>query len=216
MEIILIYTNWKRKSNLHRIIEITKQQNMLPKIIIVDNSYSDENNRFISDDTSIDILERDNTLKCWERWLVSFNYNSKYTCIMDDDLEFSRNNVIEDCYKFMENNLFVDGIGCEGVQLIKNTGYVDSNHVFPTKSNIKVSIIKGRFMFIRTSSLIGLNLEPDLTCDDIKVSSHLKIKIIPSFLYNSFFDLPQGAESLSIKHYQHIKREYSTKKYFKN
>ena len=213
MEITIIYTNWRRRDNLNEIISNCKKQTLLPKIVVVDNSFSDEDNRFIGD--SIEILERDNSLKCWERWLISFNYESKYISIMDDDISFSRDNVLEDCYNYMENNLDIDGIGCEGVELNRNSEYFNSNHVFSSTKDISVSIIKGRFMFIRKSSLNNLDLISDLTCDDIKVSSHLKNKIVPSFLSNSFYDLKQGTESLSGKQYQYNKRLLAAKKYFK-
>ena len=213
MEITIIYTNWRRKDNLSEIISNCKKQTLLPKIVVVDNAFSDEDNKFI--DSDIEILERDNSLKCWARWIASFNYDSKYICIMDDDISFSRDNVLEDCYNYMENNSYLNGIGCEGVELNRNSEYFNSNHVFSSTKDILVPIIKGRFMFIRKTSLNNLDLTPDLTCDDIKVSYHLKNKVVPSFLSNSFYNLKQGTESLSGKQYQYNKRLLAAKKYFK-
>ena len=161
MEITIIYTNWRRKDNLSEIISNCKKQTLLPKIVVVDNAFSDEDNKFI--DSDIEILERDNSLKCWARWIASFNYDSKYICIMDDDISFSRDNVLEDCYNYMENNSYLDGIGCEGVELNRNSEYFNSNHVFSSTKDILVPIIKGRFMFIRKTSLNNLDLTPDLT-----------------------------------------------------
>ena len=215
MSVTLIYTNWKRKKNLLEIIDAAKKQTFPLKIFIVDNASNDVNNKFCNDDSSINVIEKDNSLMCWERWLVAFDSDTKYICIMDDDICFSKNNVIESCFNFMENNINVDGIGVEGVKLNYN-GYYNSDHLFSTsKKNINVTIIKGRFMFIKKESLLNVDTAPDLTCDDIKISSYLKNKLLPSFLSDCFYNLPEGTESLSGKYYQHINREYATKKYFK-
>lgn len=213
MSITIIFTNWRRKNNLKKIVEATKKQTTLPKIVIVDNASNDKEHSFESDEDSVLVIKKDNSLMCWARWLESFNHDSEYICVMDDDLIFTNKDVINLCYQFMEKNKEIDCIGLEGVILNKES-YVTSFHVFPSNEDLKVSVVKGRFMFIRKSSLNKLDLKPDLTCDDIKVSSFLKNKIIPSFLKNSFIDLPSGNESLSAKQYQHIKREYASKKYF--
>lgn len=217
MKITIILTNWKRKNNLEKIIKETKKQSLLPKIVLVDNSSKDNENKFIYEGNDIEIIKRNNELVCWERWLASFNFESDYKCIMDDDLIFTRNQVLEDCFHFMEANKNVDCIGLEGVKLMKGKSYFECEHQHAKINHtIPVSIIKGRFMFIRSKSLIGLDMEPDLTCDDIKVSSHLKLKYLPSILWESFSDLPQGAESLSGKKFQSIQRDYATKRYFRN
>lgn len=215
MDLTIIFTNWKRKNNLKKIIDNTKKQTLKPKIVVIDNSSSDSVNKFETEDSEILIIKKENSLMCWDRWLFAKNVETKYVCIMDDDLTFSRNDVLEDCLNYMNSNNNVDCIGLEGVKLIKSKGYFASNHQF-AKSNhiIQVSVVKGRFMFLKTECLKHLDMTPDLTCDDIKVSSYLQNKILPSILWNSFEDLPQGIESLSGKKYQKLKREYATKKYF--
>lgn len=216
MNLTVILTNWKRKNNLIQIVNKFKQQTINFDLIIIDNSSLDSENKFIYEDNDIKIINEDNSKMCWARWEEAIKLKSKYVCIMDDDLIFSRDNVLEDCFNYMESNTEIDCIGLEGVKLIKFKSYFNSNHQF-AKSNhtTDVSIIKGRFMFVKVSSLQGLDMTPDLTCDDIKVCSHLNKKILPSILWNSFYDLPQGTESLSGKQFQKIKREYATKKYFK-
>jgi len=216
-DIIIFLTNWRRKSNLIEVIDSIKKQTIIPDIVLIDNASNDDENKFLHYDEKIEIINSDNSLMCWKRWETSFNYESKYICIMDDDLCFTRNDVLKNCFEYMENDQSIDAIGLEGVKLIKSKGYFGSNHQF-AKSNhtIPVSIIKGRFMFVRSNSLLDVDMTPDFTCDDIKISSFLRKKILPSVLWNSFKDLPQGSEALSAKQYQHIKREYATKRYFKN
>jgi GT2 family glycosyltransferase len=217
-EIIIVFTNYKRKDNLVQIINETKKQTLLPKIVLIDNSSNDNYNKFQYDNiNNIDVIKSDNSLKCWKRWEISFDYECEYLCIMDDDLIFTKNDILEKCYNYMKSYNHLDGIGAFGVKINKKESYFNCIHLSPSMtSDIKVDIIKGRFMFIRKKSLNEiLNRKPDLTCDDIKISSFLKIKYIPSFLHESFNDLKWGNESLSLKSYQRIKREYSFKKYFK-
>lgn len=216
MNLTVILTNWKRKQNLLKIVDQIKKQTLKSRIIVIDNSSFDPNNCFLYENDFVEIIKKDNSLMCWQRWEEAIKQESKYVCIMDDDLNFTRNDVLQDCFNYMEINSNIDCIGLEGVRLIKSKGYFDSNHQI-AKSNhiIPISIVKGRFMFLKKDSLIGLDMTPDLTCDDIKVSSHLKTKILPPILWNSFQDLPQGNEALSGKQFQSIKRDYATKKYFK-
>jgi hypothetical protein len=216
MNILIIYTNWRRRYNLYDIVSKCKKQTIIPKIVIIDNASLDENNRYVNDDESIEVIKKNNELMCWERWMTSFNYDSKYLCIMDDDLIFKNDFVLDKCVEYMDRETHIDCIGPEGVVFVKNQSYFGSKHYLcNTDKDINVSIIKGRFMFLRRSSLDGLNLKPDLTCDDIKVSSHLKTKVLPSVLFDCFEDLHQGNESLSLKQYQRNAREFAKQKYFK-
>jgi hypothetical protein len=212
----LILTNWRRRDNLEKIVQSSHHQIGDKKIVIVDNASDDPQNRFQFDSGEVEIIPRRNELKCWERWLVSKNYNSEFICIMDDDLNFTHDGVLEDCRKYMEENPHVDAIGAEGVKLQKGLSYWGVEHkISKTNHHQDVHIIKGRFFFVRSKSLIGFDETPDPTCDDIKISRHLNKKIVAPILSKSFIDLPQGTESLSGKKYQQIQRDYAAKKYFK-
>ena len=193
-----------------------KLQTISFDLIVIDNSSFDPKNKFVSDCPKTIVVEEDNSKMCWARWERAIKVETKYVCIMDDDLIFSRNDVLKDCLNYMELNTNVDCIGIEGVKLMKSKSYFECEHQQAKPNHtINVSIVKGRFMFIRTSSLSGLDMNPETTCDDIKVSSHLQKKILPSVLWDSFNELPQGSEALSGKQFQQIKRDYATKKYFR-
>ena len=214
MSVTLIYTNWKRKDNLLDIIESAKQQTYPLNIIVIDNSSQDHLNKINVEGVSY--IKKNNDLKCWERWIFAKKCQTEYVCIMDDDLIFSDNNIISDCVSYMNQNYNVDCIGYEGVVYSKHSGYWGSEHYTCNDSqDIKVNIVKGRFMFIKTDSLSLLDDLVEPTCDDIKVSSILDIKVLPKILYGRFEDLPYGDESLSQKSYQQVKRDYAVKSYFK-
>jgi hypothetical protein len=215
MSVTLIYTNWRRKKNLEDIIGKAKKQTISPRIVVIDNASDSDEHQF--NDEEIEIIKRHNDKQCWERWLVSFDYDSEYICIMDDDLNFTRDTVLNECELFMKTFPDVDCLGYEGVRLEKGKGYFGSEHYRSNPhKNLQLPIIKGRFMFIRKNKLEGLDRTTDPTCDDIKVSSHLNKKLLPNFLFNAFEELPQGSEALSAKSFQSKQREYTTKRYFKN
>jgi len=210
----LIFLNWKRKSNLNYIIDRTLEQTVLPQIIVVDNSSSNEDHK-ISPRDSFLYIPSDNSQQCWTRWSILDHIHTKYVCVMDDDISFTDNNVISICEDYMNANPSIDAIGYAGVIGNPTDSYWGSTHYHtPPSGNVDVRIIKGRFMFIRKESLKGLDQTPDLTCDDIKVSSHLNKKILLSDLSGKFMNLKEGNESVHRKPEQHQKRENAVKKYF--
>lgn len=214
--VTLILTNWRRKNNLGIIVESALNQSGDKKIVVVDNANGDPENGFQSNSDEVEIIPRKNDLKCWERWVVSKNYDSEFICIMDDDLNFTHNNVLKDCVDYMRENPLVDAIGVEGVRLQKGLSYWGVEHkIAKPNHHQQVHIIKGRFFFVRKNSLSKIDETPDLTCDDIKISSILQNKVVAPILSRAFVDLPQGSESLSGKKYQQIQRDYAAKKYFK-
>lgn len=215
-KILTVLTNWRRKEYLKDILLQIQNQTVKSDIILVDNASNDINHKFDLQ-TNISILNKQNENKCWERWNVILNNlnNYDYVTILDDDLKPIDDQIYEKCVNFLEQNKNIDAVGREGVIYKKEKGYVGSHHLFPDlNKNISVDIIKGRFMFIRSSSLKDNEYKPDPTCDDIVVSSHLTNKTIPNFLSKSFEDLVEGNESLSRKSFQTPRREIVSKIYF--
>lgn len=215
MTVNIFFTNWRRRSHLYRIIEAIKSQTLVPNIFVIDNASTDPENRFELSSEYVKTIKSDNSKMCWERWLCALDFPSQYSCIMDDDIVPTTNTVIEKCFDYMEQNQKVDAIGAYGVKYLKQLGYFKSEHTYCKHKDVEVPILKGRFIFARNSSLSSVDKQVEPTCDDIKVSSFLKKKILPGCLVNSFEDLPTGTEALSAKSFQFAKREYAANKYFK-
>lgn len=215
MNINIFLLNWRRRENLYKIINAIKAQTMIPNIVVIDNASTDINHSFSYPDENITVIQKNNENMCWERWLAALNFPNKYICVMDDDIIFSKSTVIESCYNYMESNNKVDAIGAYGVKYSKQFTYFGSEHTYCKHKDVQVPILKGRFMFVRFDSIRELNKDAEPTCDDIKISSILKTKILPACLLDSFIDLPQANEAISAKHYQNTKREYAVRKYFR-
>lgn len=213
--ISMIFLNWKRRDNLSIILDKVKKQTELPSIYVIDNSFTDPNNKITTDET-INYIPSDNSLQCWSRWNLSKDISSKYICVMDDDLIFTDDNVLEICKNYLDLNVYVDAVGYAGVLDDGNNNYWRSTHLhIPTDVDTNVKVIKGRFMFIRKESLITLDMTPDFTCDDIKVSSHLRNKVLLSDLRGKFTNMSEGEEAVHRQPQQHQRRLDAMHKYFK-
>jgi len=202
-----IYTNWRRKANLEKILMEVKRQSYPIDLWVVDNA-SGTKYGLRGDDYLL--LKHGNELKCWQRWVYAMESETKYTYVMDDDLIFGHSDIIKNAVEYMEDNADIDCIGHTGVIYDRAKGYFGSRHV--TGVDEDVDIVKGRFMFFRTSSLEGIDTKPDLTCDDIKISGHFKKKRILSILAD-FDYLKEGKEALFKQSGQKVKREKSANKY---
>lgn len=210
--ITLIYLNWRRKNQLKEIIEKAKKQTANPKIIVIDNASNDAQYKIEVND--VEYIKSDNKHQCWERWIHAVKLESEYICVMDDDLIFNDDTTLYKCLEYMDKNHIVDGIGYTGVDYNPNNGYFNSKHYLePLQYDLKVPIIKGRFMFIRKKSLEGLDMIPDLTCDDIKVCGHIKNKVLLSDIKGHLTNLKEGDEAVFRQPGQHQKREIASKKY---
>jgi hypothetical protein len=213
-EISIVFLNWKRRENLSSILLQTLSQTIQPDMYLIDNASNDERYKITVTDP-IKYIPKDNSLQCWARWELVKDINSNYFCVIDDDITFSDHKVLEICKNFMDKNPSVDAVGYAGVINDQKSQYWYCTHIQnPEDKNISVDVIKGRFMFIRRSSLEGLDMTPDFTCDDIKVSSHLKKKIVLSELGNKFSNMKEGDEALHVQVSQREKREISMRKYF--
>ncbi len=214
IDVTLLYLNYKRRNQLLKILKVAKNQSRRFDIFVIDNSSRHEDHAI--NPSGIKLIKSDNSNQCWERWIHAKKVCTKYVCVMDDDLIFTKGNIIESCYNYMESNPDVDCVGAFGVQYDDKKGYWDSLHLKYPEKDTEVSIIKGRFMFVRTKSLQGLDMKPDLTCDDIKVSSHLNKKVLLKDLAEGFRGLRSGPEAVSSFKDHNSKREKAAKKYFRN
>jgi hypothetical protein len=132
---------------------------------------------------------------------------------------FNRSDIIENCIKTYEeivNKNVFPIIGYSGVILNDSKDYWKSTHIHKPneEKDVKVDIIKGRFMFMNKNILNKVLLENEPTCEDIKISSYSKYKILPSVIQNGLINLDEGLEALHGSLEQKDKRTDAVKKYF--
>ena len=209
--ITAILLNWKRPENIVKTIKSIRNQSVPIKICLWNNNPEDK--------TKYDVdlqIDSPNNFKCYPRWMMASLIETDYIFTLDDDLILSDNNVIKDTlyfYESLENNMSI--VGYTGVILNQDKDYWTSEHITEPKNiDIKVDIVKGRFMFMNKSLINNITLENEETCEDIKVSSYSNYKVIPSILKNRLSNLDELGVGLFGSNNHNLKRSIATKKYF--
>lgn len=201
-----IYTNWRRNRQLSLIVDVARQQDEDHAVVVVDNASDDDVNSFVGDADAI--YKHTNVNACWERWLLAKRIGTEYVCIMDDDLTYTREDVLRTALDYLDGERGVDAVGMVGVEDPANYWRTQ------TSSFKEVEIIKGRYFVVRVESLKGLDETPDRYCDDIKVSAHLKRKRILPYLRQGITNLTEGSEALwKMKDWKTYRRE-ACREYF--
>jgi hypothetical protein len=213
MRITALLLNWKRQENILKVIQSIKDQSVDIDIWLWNNNPEDKT----SYDVDVQVNSSSN-FKCWPRWLIGSMVDDGYIFTLDDDIMFDRSDVIENCvkiYKELPKKLFPI-IGYSGVILNESKDYWKSIHINKPneRKDVKVDIIKGRFMFMNKNILNRVLLENEPTCEDIKISSYSKYKILPSVIQNGLINLDEGLEALHASIEQRDKRTVAVKKYF--
>ena len=213
MRITALLLNWKRQENILKVIQSIKDQSVDIDIWLWNNNPEDKT----SYDVDVQVNSSSN-FKCWPRWLIGSMVDDGYIFTLDDDIMFDRSDVIENCvkiYKELPKKPYPI-IGYSGVILNDSKDYWKSTHIHkPNEENdIIVDVIKGRFMFMNKNILDKVLLRNEPTCEDIKISSYSKYKILPSAIQNGLINLDEGLEALHASLEQRDKRNIAVKKYF--
>jgi hypothetical protein len=207
-----ILLNWKRPENIVKTIKSIRDQSIPVKICLWNNNPDDKKNY------DVDLqINSPNNFKCYPRWMMASLIETDYIFTLDDDLLLSDDNVIEDTLNLYKRINTDDKliIGYTGVILNQDKDYWTSEHLTePKNEDIKVDIVKGRFMFMSKSLINNMTLENEETCEDIKVSSYSNYKLIPSILKNRLSNLDELEVGLFGSSDHNIKRSVATKRYF--
>lgn len=195
--------NWKRSKNVHKIIEVLRDQTIKPKIFVWDNSNSKEN--FNADV----VIKSSKNFICWPRWIMTALTDTRFIFTHDDDFFFVKRDVIEKCVRNYKGGI----LGITGVVLTGD--YWESRHVNAGKEDLKVDIVKGRFMFMDKKELENVNIIDNQLQDDIYVSSKVREKVIPAFLADSWQNIPDvETVALSGMKNQRENRQEAARKWF--
>jgi hypothetical protein len=214
MKLTALLLNWKRPHNLPEVISSVRSQTV-PVDIWLWNNNPDDKAQY-----DVDMrIDSPRNFKCWPRWLLASLVDGGCIFTLDDDIMMSRNTFLEECVTIHNILHKIDTtsiIGYSGVILNQGLSYWDSLHVHEPKpsEDIPVHIVKGRFMFMQSSLLKQISLEGEMTCEDIKVSSRSRLKLLPSALAGGLQDLAEGSNALHQDPTQRNKRALAALRYF--
>jgi hypothetical protein len=210
MSTTALLLNWKRQDRIPLTIQSIRKQDAGVKIWLWNNNPADTK----SYDVDYQFNSPEN-FKCWPRWLLGSMVTTDYIFTLDDDLTITNPRHISNCISYIKSKPIDTILGFTGVILERDKTYWQSPHINATPNrDARVDIVKGRFMFMRSSLLNSVKLENDPTCEDIKVSSYSKNKFIPGIFHNCFQNLPEGDESLWKQPIQHNNRIVAAMRYF--
>ncbi len=207
-----ILLSWKRPENITKTIKSIREQSIDIKICLWNNNPNDKKKY------DVDIqIDSPNNFKCYPRWMMASLIETDYIFTLDDDLMLADDDVIKDILSLYENVNTNDRLilGYTGVVLNHDKDYWKSNHITePINVDIKVDIIKGRFMFMSKNLVKNITLENEETCEDIKISSYSDYKLIPSILKDRLINLDEMGVGLFGSSEHNLKRTIATKRYF--
>ena len=162
----IILLNYKRPKNINLILDVFKQQkDFRPYVILINNN---SECKTFENDKRVDWYLCNNKNKgCLMRWVIAQMCNCKYIIFMDDDLLPNSNLFLKKIDEVASNydKLQIKPLlyGITGVMFPENydaktINYFSScRHILNTtkriNTDIKVDIIKGRFMVINKSVL---------------------------------------------------------------
>jgi hypothetical protein len=214
----LVLLSYQRPQNIITILTSIAGQTVKPDVFLWNNSGHPVHRPEI--DWCVDSSAN---LFCWPRWQMAANANTEYVAVMDDDLCFRSPTFIERLIAYMTKLQSEIGIvGLEGVLLGEPRDYYPTYggrmarkeipqeyagtvHIASPTRDVKVHIVKGRFMVCRTEFLQELLFNPPFkdVCDDIVISSLLRkgdsqSHLIPSWLSTEFDDLPEKNGSMAL------------------
>ena len=191
MSTTALLLNWKRQDRIPLTIQSIRKQDAGVKIWLWNNNPADTK----SYDVDYQFNSPEN-FKCWPRWLLGSMVNTDYIFTLDDDLTITNPRHISNCISYIKSKPIDTILGFTGVILQRDKTYWQSPHINATPNkDTRVDIVKGRFMFMRSSLLNSVKLENEGQ-EDIKVSSYSKNKFIPGIFHGCFHELPEGDESL--------------------
>jgi len=190
--------NWKRPDTFGRVIDSVGRQTVRPRVWIWDNGATPTSPGLVFFDKSaadsrpmeshpfVDrVVRPGENMGCWPRWLLASMCDSEYVCTCDDDLYLADERVLEDAIE-AHRTLCPDGIvgvfgwrRREGGRPLGEGGYKGGRHTNGADEDVRVDLVKGRFMVLRREQLAAVPLlhpalvgreEMLIRCDDIYVN----------------------------------------------
>jgi hypothetical protein len=207
--------NWKRPGNLARLIKSIRSQSVPIEILLWNNSVETTSyNVDLQINSSVNLM-------CWPRWMLASYATAEYIFTMDDDIMPGDTRFISDCIDYCRDNPGT-AVGYTGVIFNSRKKYWSSKHLsHPARHiDLQVDVIKGQFIFMPKPLLQDLSALPQASLydprieDDIIISSSLKTKVLPKFLYSRLKKLPEGNVALWHQPAHRQSRQQAVARYF--
>jgi hypothetical protein len=192
--ITVVLTNWKRPNNLKIVLDDLARQTAKPAIFLWNNGAE------VRHPAIAWLADSSVNMACWPRWMMAGMAQTDFVCVMDDDLTFTDDRVLDDLMAALDARPEHTIVGLFGMKLDPAKEYRQGRQIRPSDTDQAADIIKGRCMVMRTSALAAVHLRPKparhaLIGDDIFVSGTLAggkagMHVVPKGFMNRWKELP--------------------------
>ena len=219
-----VVINWRRPHNISQVIRCLHEQTHRPKIILWNNNnlyqFAKE---FPSAASYCDtIIDSDENFDC-DAWAsVLLLAKTKYVSKLDDDLLLTSEDVIAECFDYMNTQPWDRIMGCCGFSLEPDKVYGEGGYNLcnePPEEDTFVDIVKGRFWFMHYKALMmapggALGHHGDITLPGFLANGRKDHHVLPGFMYGSTKNLQEGSEAISARPHHYQEREQLRRMWF--
>jgi len=158
--VTVVLLNWQRAENIGPVLHCLRQQTARPKIMLWNNGEPILVQQGVGAPVYIEkhpwvsfAAHASRNIGCFGRWLLAALADTEYVATLDDDLVLSDPKVLGDAIR-AQRELCPDGIvGLFGWQRVEGRPYRGGRHVHGASQDVRVDVIKGRFMVLRRELL---------------------------------------------------------------
>ena len=162
--VTVVLLNWKRAENIGLLLNCLQKQTAKPRVVVWDNGFGVDGGLKWSPPNGpllevhlhplVDLaVYSSGNLGCFPRWQLAAHCQTEYVCSLDDDLMFKDPRVLEDAIT-AHRTLCPDGIvGMFGWRRVEGRDYKGGRHMHGANQDVRVDVIKGRFMLLRREQL---------------------------------------------------------------
>jgi hypothetical protein len=203
MPLTICLLNWKRPENLRRIIDRLAEQTLRPQVFLWNNAAEPFDHPAVTWR-----VESSRNVACPPRWWMASFAETPLVASLDDDLLPADRRVVEDAVRLAEREPHDRAIGPAGAVLVRGRPYAAHRHVFCPPDDVRVDVVKGRCLIVRTAALRRLLRLGDLAGplgreDDVAVCGALaagrpRHHLVPGAFHRRFENLPEAGEALSL------------------
>jgi len=152
-EVTFLLLNYKRPGNIPKVIESIRMQDVPTKIFLWNNG--DPLDPVPKVDKLIQAADNEG---CWARWPMASLADTPYICTLDDDISFSRPDVLRKALMVLQGKPASTIVGPFGVILDPSKSYKTSKQIQLPPEDTPVDLVKGRLMLMNRLALSKVSM----------------------------------------------------------
>jgi len=221
MTLTVCLLNWKRPTNLRRILDRLAEQTLRAEMAIFLWNNASEPFYHPAVDWQVD---SGRNVRCPPRWWMAAQAETEFAASLDDDLLPADPRVLEDAVRVARRQPADRAIGPFGVIFRQGRPYAQHLDARCPPQDTPVDMVQGRCLMVRTAALRSvLKLgdfcgdaggEDDITVCGALAAGRRKHHLVPGIFPGRFEELPAGHEALERRPDHARRREAARQRWF--